>query len=71
MYILYVICSQGISADIAAHEGAYEKVCEECRDLIGRGVGDPEELQRNMENMQQRWSAVQVRASREKERERV
>ena len=52
---------QGISADIAAHEGAYEKVHGECSDLIGRGVGDPEELQRNLENLQQRWNAVQVR----------
>ena len=54
---------QGISADITEHEAAYEKVCSECRDLIGRGVGDPEELQRNLESLQQRWNAVLVRGN--------
>ena len=52
---------QGISADISAHEEAFEKVRTECSDLIGRGAGDPEELQMNLDNLQQRWNAVQVR----------
>ena len=49
-----------ISADIAAHESAFEKLQSECRDLIGRGIGDAEELQCNLDNLQQRWNAVQV-----------
>ena len=56
----YDISLQGISSDIAVHEGAYEKVCAVCSDLIGRGVGDVDELTQNLENLQQRWSAVQV-----------
>ena len=52
---------QGISGDIAVHEAAFEKVRAECCDLIGRGAGDPEELQRNLDTLQQRWNAVQVR----------
>ena len=51
---------QGISGDISAHEAAFEKVRAECCDLIGRGAGDPEELQRNLDNLQQRWNGVQV-----------
>ena len=51
---------QGISGDISAHEAAFEKVRAECCDLIGRGAGDPEELQRNLDNLQQRWNAVLV-----------
>ena len=51
---------QGISGDISAHEAAFEKVRAECCALIGRGAGDPEELQRNLDNLQQRWNAVLV-----------
>ena len=59
-----MIILQGISADITAHETAYEKVRAECSDLMTRGVGDCEELQRNLDNLQQRWNAVQVSRSR-------
>ena len=60
VYGITIFSPQGISADIAAHEAAYEKVRSECSDLIGRGVGDAEELQQNLDNLQQRWNAVQV-----------
>ena len=51
-----------ISRDISAHEAAFEKLRAECCDLIGRGIGNAEELQCNLDNLLQRWNAVQVRA---------
>ena len=49
-----------MGADIEAHGAMYEAMCAKCKDLIGRGVQDTEELQGKLDNVQQRWNAVQV-----------
>ena len=35
-------------------------MCGKCSELIGRGVQDAEELQEKLDNVQQRWNALQV-----------
>ena len=35
-------------------------MCGKCEELISRGVQDREELQEKLDNVQQRWNAIQV-----------
>ena len=51
---------QTVAADIQAHEKVFEAVCSKCQELIDRGVQDVEELQQKLENLQQRWTGLQI-----------
>ena len=66
MYIIYRLCyclgliPQEPAADIEEHRAVYEAMCAKCKELIGRGVQDGEELQEKLDNVQERWNAIQV-----------
>ena len=51
---------QETASDIEAHKAMYEGMCAKCEELIARGVQDTEELQEKLDNVQQRWNALQV-----------
>ena len=51
---------QETAADIEAHQPKYEAICAKCEELIARGVQDTEDLQGKLDNVQQRWSTIQV-----------
>ncbi len=53
---------QETAADIATHKPLYDTMCAKCGELIARGVQDAEELQEKLDNVQQRWNALQVRS---------
>lgn len=51
---------QETASDIEARRARYEEMCDKCRELISRGIQDGEELQAKLNNVQQRWDAIQA-----------
>ena len=48
------------AADIDVHRDMYEAMCSKCEELIARGAQDSDDLRQKLDNVQQRWNAIQV-----------
>ncbi len=53
-----ILTSQVVEADIRAHTGVYTALCEKCRGFLEGGTQDTEDLQRKLDNLEQRWNGL-------------